>query len=162
MTYDYVFLGSTESPGEKKRRGQNGSAQSKVVQSARTPLGRNRYGQEINVCIKELASSPDDIKMPPANTARQFSPRVKRRFTEGMMYPFVPRLSPLPSRAPISKEFWLYFLAFILPRTRHAVYLIKRNYISRVGLLPGIAPASSFIGRCSCHVFGNNASSSFA
>lgn len=131
MTYDYVFLGSTESPGEKKkRRGQNGSAQSKVVQSARTPLGRNRYGQEINVCIKELASSPDDIKMPPANTARQFSPRVKRRFTEGMMYPFVPRLSPLPSRAPISKEFWLYFLAFILPRTTRCVSNKEKLYLS--------------------------------
>lgn len=106
MTYDYVFLGSTKSP-RKKRRGQNGSAQSKVVQSARPPLGRNRYGQEINVCIKELASSPDDIKMPPANTARQFSPRVKRRFTEGM-YPFIPRLSPLPARSDIKRILALF------------------------------------------------------
>ncbi|EFN66231.1 hypothetical protein EAG_05037 [Camponotus floridanus] len=75
MTYDYVFLGS---PGKKE------GAESKVVQSAGPPFGRNRYGQEINVCIKELASSPDDIKMPPANTARQFSPRIAR---------FVPRQS---------------------------------------------------------------------
>lgn len=133
-------------PPEKKR-GRNGSAQSKVVQSARPPFGRNRYGQEINVCIKELASSPDDIKMPPANTARQFSPRVRRRFTEGM-YPFIPRLSPLPALR-YQKNFG-FISSLLSARERHAVYLIKRNYISRVGLLPRIAPASSFIGPCSC------------
>lgn len=140
-------------PPEKKE-----GVESKVVQSAGPPFGRNRYGQEINVCIKELASSPDDIKMPPANTARQFSPRVRRRFTEGM-YPFIPRLSPSPVLR-YQKNFG-FISSLLSTRERHAVYLIKRNYISRVGLLPRIAPASSFIEPCSCHVFGNNASSSF-
>ncbi|KYN17876.1 hypothetical protein ALC57_09758 [Trachymyrmex cornetzi] len=52
-----------------------------VAAAAATAAARSSAAsfQEINVCIKELASSPDDIKMPPANTARQIAIRFLAR-----------------------------------------------------------------------------------
>jgi len=115
--------------------------------------------QQINVCIKELASSPDDIKMPPANTARQFSPRE----WDGIFLSLCPApISPPAIYTRISKEFWLYFLAFIRPGTTPGLYLIKRNYTpARASVRNSFSVV--FHRRCSVPcVLDNNASSNFA
>lgn len=51
MTYDYVFLGSSKSfengvGGKRKERNRMDAAQGKVAQSARPPLGCNRYARK--------------------------------------------------------------------------------------------------------------------